>query len=94
MIKTFLIAALATFTLLFASNVQADELLEFTPRDRAPLSVHESGAAVSFMGESEEGGLLEVFVRKNNNLQPEEDALARELDSIKPAAGVQFRMEF
>ena len=66
----------------------------FVPRERAPLSMSERGAQVSFVGEDEEKGLLEVFVKRQNSMAESTDPLADQLNRIEPAAGVQFRLEF
>jgi hypothetical protein len=66
----------------------------FVPRERAPLSMSESGAQVSFAGEDEEKGLFELFVKKQDSLSFNQDPLADQLNAIEPAAGIQFRLEF
>jgi hypothetical protein len=91
-LKTVLM--LGFFLLLPLSAVAAEEPV-FTPRDRAPLSMSERGAQVSFAGENEEKGLLELFVKRQDSLSMRDDDLnADQLNRIEPAAGIQFRLEF
>lgn len=66
----------------------------FVPRDRAPLSISERGAQLSFAGKDEEKGLFELFVKKQDSLSFSQDPLADQLNAIEPAAGIQFRLEF
>lgn len=93
--KSLKTAIILSFLIMVPLAPVAAEEPVFTPRDRAPLSMNEGGAQVSFVGEDEEEGLIELFVKRQDSLSMRDDDLnADQLNRIEPAAGVQFRIEF
>ena len=84
---------LLSFLITYTNNATASAP-EYTPPVEPPLEIdEETGVALKFAGEREEGA-LEFFVKKSDLDNQITDVESGRLNDIAPAAGIQFRMRF